>query len=95
MQIEWILDACAGRKAYLQHLNDLYKQNNVSWFTPIEIFQARFFVIAALLVLRGNLYHPTNSFIPLIAVCLKSLNFPMGVQMDSLNAKSILCAVRN
>ncbi len=52
-------------------------------------------MIAALLLLRGNWYHPTNRFIPLIAVCLKSLNFLMGVQMDSLNAKSILCAVRN
>jgi hypothetical protein len=60
----------------------LYKQNNVSWFTPIEIFQARFFVIAALLVFSGDWYHPTYSFFPLIAVCLKFLNFPMGDQKE-------------
>ncbi|KAH9568523.1 hypothetical protein CY35_03G082200 [Sphagnum magellanicum] len=41
-----------GRKAYLQHLNDLYKQNNVSWFTPIEIFQPWYGYAIAEYILR-------------------------------------------
>uniref|UniRef100_A0A803MNR7 Protein arginine methyltransferase NDUFAF7 n=1 Tax=Chenopodium quinoa TaxID=63459 RepID=A0A803MNR7_CHEQI len=28
-----------GRKAYLQHLNKVYKQSEVSWFTPVELFK--------------------------------------------------------
>ncbi|KAH9620434.1 hypothetical protein KSS87_004126, partial [Heliosperma pusillum] len=28
-----------GRKAYLQHLNKIYKQSDISWFTPVELFK--------------------------------------------------------
>ncbi|KAL2923384.1 Protein arginine methyltransferase NDUFAF7-like protein mitochondrial [Bienertia sinuspersici] len=28
-----------GRKAYLQHLNKIYKQSEISWFTPVELFK--------------------------------------------------------
>lgn len=28
-----------GRKAYLQHLDKLYKQSEISWFTPVELFK--------------------------------------------------------
>ncbi|KAJ0727355.1 putative protein arginine methyltransferase NDUFAF7 [Helianthus annuus] len=29
-----------GRKAYMSHLEKIYKQNDVSWFTPVELFKA-------------------------------------------------------
>ncbi|KAK3030149.1 hypothetical protein RJ639_037670 [Escallonia herrerae] len=29
----------AGRKAYMQYLDNIYKQNDVSWFTPVELFK--------------------------------------------------------
>ncbi|KAM7485703.1 hypothetical protein LguiA_001712 [Lonicera macranthoides] len=29
----------AGRKAYMKHLDNIYKQNDVSWFTPVELFK--------------------------------------------------------
>ncbi|XP_059632177.1 protein arginine methyltransferase NDUFAF7 homolog, mitochondrial isoform X2 [Cornus florida] len=28
-----------GRRAYMQHLDKIYKQNNISWFTPVELFK--------------------------------------------------------
>ncbi|KNA21222.1 hypothetical protein SOVF_045310 [Spinacia oleracea] len=28
-----------GRQAYLQHLNKIYKQSEISWFTPVELFK--------------------------------------------------------
>ncbi|KAK1318187.1 hypothetical protein QJS10_CPB04g01354 [Acorus calamus] len=28
-----------GRSAYLQYLDNLYKQNDISWFTPVELFK--------------------------------------------------------
>lgn len=28
-----------GRKAYMSHLDKIYKQNDVSWFTPVELFK--------------------------------------------------------
>ncbi|KAI3764613.1 hypothetical protein L2E82_14624 [Cichorium intybus] len=28
-----------GRKAYMSHLENIYNQNNVSWFTPVELFK--------------------------------------------------------
>ncbi|KAL9240117.1 hypothetical protein vseg_014374 [Gypsophila vaccaria] len=28
-----------GRKAYLRHLNKIYKQSEMSWFTPVELFK--------------------------------------------------------
>ncbi|KAK3017709.1 hypothetical protein RJ639_003302 [Escallonia herrerae] len=28
-----------GRKAYMQYLDNIYKQNDVSWFTPVELFK--------------------------------------------------------
>ncbi|KAL8217318.1 hypothetical protein R6Q57_024155 [Mikania cordata] len=28
-----------GRKAYMSHLEKIYKQNDVSWFTPVELFK--------------------------------------------------------
>ncbi|XP_028095079.1 uncharacterized protein LOC114295081 isoform X2 [Camellia sinensis] len=28
-----------GRKAYMQHLHSIYKQNDISWFTPVELFK--------------------------------------------------------
>ncbi|XP_058102598.1 uncharacterized protein LOC131246457 isoform X2 [Magnolia sinica] len=28
-----------GRSAYLRHLNNLYKQNDIAWFTPVELFK--------------------------------------------------------
>ncbi|CAI9290451.1 unnamed protein product [Lactuca saligna] len=28
-----------GRKAYMSHLENIYKQNDVSWFTPVELFK--------------------------------------------------------
>ncbi|KAK9160021.1 hypothetical protein Syun_006362 [Stephania yunnanensis] len=28
-----------GRKAYMQYVNKLYKQNDISWFTPVELFK--------------------------------------------------------
>ncbi|GFP98331.1 NADH dehydrogenase [ubiquinone] complex i assembly factor 7 homolog, partial [Phtheirospermum japonicum] len=29
----------AGRKAYLKHLDAIYKQSDISWFTPVELFK--------------------------------------------------------
>ncbi|KAM7258946.1 hypothetical protein ACFE04_014687 [Oxalis oulophora] len=29
----------AGRKAYMNHLDKIYKQSDISWFTPVEIFK--------------------------------------------------------
>lgn len=28
-----------GRKAYMQHLDRIYKQNDIAWFTPVELFK--------------------------------------------------------
>ncbi|XP_022848781.1 uncharacterized protein LOC111371102 [Olea europaea var. sylvestris] len=28
-----------GRKAYMQHLDKIYKQSDISWFTPVELFK--------------------------------------------------------
>ncbi|XP_016197845.1 uncharacterized protein LOC107638961 isoform X2 [Arachis ipaensis] len=28
-----------GRKAYMRYLDNIYKQNDISWFTPVEIFK--------------------------------------------------------
>ncbi|XP_015887492.3 protein arginine methyltransferase NDUFAF7 homolog, mitochondrial isoform X2 [Ziziphus jujuba] len=28
-----------GRKAYMKHLNKIYKDSSVSWFTPVELFK--------------------------------------------------------
>lgn len=28
-----------GRKAYMKHLDKIYKQSDVSWFTPVELFK--------------------------------------------------------
>ncbi|KAL6526656.1 hypothetical protein OROGR_015746 [Orobanche gracilis] len=28
-----------GRKAYMKHLDAIYKQSDVSWFTPVELFK--------------------------------------------------------
>ncbi|KAL8486845.1 hypothetical protein ACS0TY_023050 [Phlomoides rotata] len=28
-----------GRKAYMKHLNAIYKQSDISWFTPVELFK--------------------------------------------------------
>ncbi|OWM67625.1 hypothetical protein CDL15_Pgr024710 [Punica granatum] len=28
-----------GRKAYMKHLDDIYKQSDISWFTPVELFK--------------------------------------------------------
>ncbi|XP_057960161.1 uncharacterized protein LOC131152343 isoform X2 [Malania oleifera] len=28
-----------GRKAYLQHLDNIYKKNDIAWFTPVELFK--------------------------------------------------------
>ncbi|KAK3187859.1 hypothetical protein Dsin_027420 [Dipteronia sinensis] len=29
----------AGRKAYMKHLDKIYKQSDISWFTPVELFK--------------------------------------------------------
>uniref|UniRef100_A0A2P2LFT2 Protein arginine methyltransferase NDUFAF7 n=1 Tax=Rhizophora mucronata TaxID=61149 RepID=A0A2P2LFT2_RHIMU len=28
-----------GRKAYIDHLDKIYKQSDISWFTPVELFK--------------------------------------------------------
>ncbi|KAH7836063.1 hypothetical protein Vadar_032381 [Vaccinium darrowii] len=28
-----------GRKAYMQYLDNIYKKNDISWFTPVELFK--------------------------------------------------------
>ncbi|KAL8100004.1 hypothetical protein AgCh_032314 [Apium graveolens] len=28
-----------GRKAYMKHLDNIYKQHDISWFTPVELFK--------------------------------------------------------
>ncbi|KAJ4968198.1 hypothetical protein NE237_014899 [Protea cynaroides] len=28
-----------GRKAYMRHLDNIYKQNDIAWFTPVELFK--------------------------------------------------------
>ncbi|KAL5702669.1 hypothetical protein ACHQM5_027854 [Ranunculus cassubicifolius] len=28
-----------GRKAYMRHLDKIYKQNDIAWFTPVELFK--------------------------------------------------------
>ncbi|PNY11781.1 hypothetical protein L195_g008396 [Trifolium pratense] len=30
-----------GRKAYMKYLDNIYKQSDISWFTPVEIFKGR------------------------------------------------------
>ena len=27
----------SGRKAYMRYLDDIYKQSDISWFTPVEL----------------------------------------------------------
>lgn len=29
-----------GRKAYMRYLDKIYKQSDISWFTPVELFKA-------------------------------------------------------
>ncbi|KAF8392034.1 hypothetical protein HHK36_022374 [Tetracentron sinense] len=29
----------AGRKAYMRHVDNIYKQNDIAWFTPVELFK--------------------------------------------------------
>lgn len=29
----------SGRKAYMRYLDNIYKQSDISWFTPVEIFK--------------------------------------------------------
>lgn len=35
----------SGRKAYMKHLDNIYKQNDVSWFTPVELFKVFYIVL--------------------------------------------------
>ena len=28
-----------GRKAYMKHLDKIYKRSDISWFTPVELFK--------------------------------------------------------
>ncbi|KAF5196488.1 arginine methyltransferase NDUFAF7, partial [Thalictrum thalictroides] len=46
----WIAEPCQqitdypftssdGRRAYLRYLDDIYKHNEISWFTPVELFK--------------------------------------------------------
>uniref|UniRef100_A0A7N2LZ98 Protein arginine methyltransferase NDUFAF7 n=1 Tax=Quercus lobata TaxID=97700 RepID=A0A7N2LZ98_QUELO len=28
-----------GRKAYMKYLDNIYKQNDIAWFTPVELFK--------------------------------------------------------
>lgn len=44
-----------GRKAYMQYLDAIYKKNDISWFTPVELFK----VVSYTLVHSGCL---VNSF---------------------------------
>lgn len=30
-----------GRKAYTKHVDAIYKQNDISWFTPVELFKVK------------------------------------------------------
>ena len=38
-----VTEHVAGRAAYNEHLSNLYKQHDISWFTPVELFQVSFF----------------------------------------------------
>ncbi|KAF7132288.1 hypothetical protein RHSIM_Rhsim09G0055700 [Rhododendron simsii] len=33
------VEAITGRKAYVQYLDTIYKKNDISWFTPVELFK--------------------------------------------------------
>lgn len=49
----------SGRKAYLSYLDKIYKQNDVSWFTPVELFKPWYAHAIAEAILRTtNLSFP-------------------------------------
>lgn len=29
----------SGRKAYMKYLDNIYRQSDISWFTPVELFK--------------------------------------------------------
>lgn len=31
-----------GRKSYLKHLDEIYKESDISWFTPVELYKASY-----------------------------------------------------
>ncbi|XAR48834.1 hypothetical protein NMG60_11031795 [Bertholletia excelsa] len=52
-----------GRKAYMQHLDKIYKQNDISWFTPVELFKPWYaYGIAAAIMRTANLSVPLKIY---------------------------------
>ncbi|XP_047336738.1 protein arginine methyltransferase NDUFAF7 homolog, mitochondrial isoform X2 [Impatiens glandulifera] len=52
-----------GRKAYMQHLSNIYKQNDISWFTPVELFKPWYAHAIAEAILRtANLSVPLKIY---------------------------------
>ncbi|CAH9084968.1 unnamed protein product [Cuscuta epithymum] len=52
-----------GRKAYTKHLNRIYKQSGVSWFTPVELFKPWYgHGIAEAILRTADLSTPLNIF---------------------------------
>ncbi|URD83333.1 hypothetical protein MUK42_33157 [Musa troglodytarum] len=52
-----------GRVAYLQRLSNLYKQHDISWFTPVELFKPWYaFGIAEAIMRTANLSIPLKIY---------------------------------
>ncbi|KAI4370458.1 hypothetical protein MLD38_018811 [Melastoma candidum] len=52
-----------GRKAYMEHLDNIYHQNDISWFTPVELFKPWYAHGIAEAILRTtNLSYPLKIF---------------------------------
>ncbi|KAG1330828.1 Protein arginine methyltransferase NDUFAF7 [Cocos nucifera] len=52
-----------GRSAYMRHLNNLYKQHDIAWFTPVELFKPWYaYGIAEAIMRTANLSIPLKIF---------------------------------
>ncbi|XP_008787724.2 protein arginine methyltransferase NDUFAF7 homolog, mitochondrial isoform X2 [Phoenix dactylifera] len=52
-----------GRSAYIRHLNNLYKQHDIAWFTPVELFKPWYaYGIAEAIMHTANLSIPLKIF---------------------------------
>ncbi|ERN01817.1 hypothetical protein AMTR_s00089p00047210 [Amborella trichopoda] len=52
-----------GRSAYMQYLSDIYKENDIAWFTPVELFKPWYAHAIAEAILRtANLSVPLKIY---------------------------------
>ncbi|KAK4798641.1 hypothetical protein SAY86_030967 [Trapa natans] len=52
-----------GRKAYMKHLDDIYKKSDIAWFTPVELFKPWYaHGIAEAIMRTANLSFPLKIY---------------------------------